>query len=136
MRSAWAAAILAVTAFATGCASCEDVHCSVPKGPEFGAGTRRFLADVASLPEWTANEFDERGDRLAAFGHRFWARREREVELTGDRIVDLGPAIARDLEEHGGEAVDFVARYGQRAGKDACCFIDRFWHTFKIVARP
>ena len=51
MRSAWAAAMLAVTAFASGCASCEDVHCNVPKGPEFGAGTRRFLADVASLPE-------------------------------------------------------------------------------------
>src|SRR5688572_26131328 len=119
--SAIAAAFL--VAIAAGCASCEDTYCGVdPDRPEFGAGTRKFLNGVGNLPEWTASEFDERGDRLATFSRSWWGERKQETSRTGAMLADLGPAVGREFSGHGGELVDFFARSGERVGKDSCCF--------------
>ena len=126
--------LLAVT-LAAGCA-CEDRHCGVdPNNPRFGDGTKKLFHDIGQLPTWTANEFAYRGHNLSEYGKDWTHNRGVEVDRTSEWIGNLPSTLHDQFTVRGAQAVDFLARQGQRAETDTCCFWDRAWHSIKLAGR-
>jgi len=124
---------LLVALAAAGCA-CADMHCGVDAGDrEFGARTRRWAEGVLRVPPWLQDEAAHRTDLLAEYRRTWRRQRGHELARTAAVAAGTGPWLAGEFTDRAGSAWGWLARQGQRTNEDACCFLERSWHTLKLA---